>query len=56
MVDFDAVGLIQNVGVPLGFALLFYLDFRKIIQKNTESITQLQNMISQLCLTLNGKK
>lgn len=54
--DIDAVGLIENVGVPLGFALLFYLDFRKIIQKNTESITQLQLMISQVCLTLNEKK
>ncbi len=54
--DIDAVGLIQNVGVPLGFALLFYLDFRKIIQKNTESITKLQTMISQICIKLEEKK
>jgi hypothetical protein len=43
--EFEIVDLIQNVGVPLGFALLFYLDFRKLIQKNTESINELRTVV-----------
>lgn len=34
----DITSLISNLGFPIAMCLLFYVDFRKVILKNTEAI------------------
>lgn len=45
MTEFDFVSIISTVGFPIFAFLLIYLDLRKLINKNTEALDKLTDMI-----------
>ena len=44
----DPASLLQSVGVPLGFALLFYVDLRKQLAENTAVLARLVACIENI--------
>ena len=52
----ELINLIQSVGFPIFIALLFYLDLRQVVNKNTEAINSLTRQQGQLIKVLRTKQ
>lgn len=49
MIDSELINWAMNNSIAVLFAILFYLDFRKILLKQTQTITMLEKTISKIC-------
>lgn len=45
MIDEDAVGLISNVGFPIGAFILMWFTHNKTLEKLTQAITELKECV-----------
>lgn len=46
MSEMDYVQIISTVGFPIAAYLLIYLDLRKVLEKNTQAIEKLYELIN----------
>lgn len=44
----EIIQLVRDYGLPYVLVILFYIDFREIIKKNTETIQDLKTTINKL--------
>jgi hypothetical protein len=48
----EIINFVQSVGFPIVIALLFYIDFRKVIKCNTQALDGLARQQEQLIKVL----
>ncbi len=44
----EAINMIQSVGFPIFIALLFYIDLRKVVNRNTNALDSLAEQQKKL--------
>ena len=52
----EVINLIQSVGFPIFIALLFYIDLRQVVNRNTEAISSLTQQQGQLIKVLRSQR
>ncbi len=51
----ELIQFIQSVGFPIVIALLFYIDLRKVVNRNTNALDALAKQQAELTKILNRK-